>query len=303
MSGEQFEAQLGSFLRQVEAFRAIEGLVESTTQFPNIPEPFKPQGVLRGWYQQCSSQFDQIMETIHKSLYENFFESSIDTQAAVRAFAQLFQTLGVTPATRFVFASTNYDIIATRVLSELGFKPDWGPLPPVNPSAESDLHVDNLLGGMGRYTPLLHLHGKAGWYLRPDGRAAEINNTKFAKEFGTPLVMLPDPNKDYGASATINALWDQFRTALKRAKRVLVLGHSLNDAFLVQALREDVEPLARIAVSIYLEGNRSPETTSGPVERIVASNLRGAAMIPVQFGSADIGQSDVEPWLEAVAKL
>ena len=118
MTGLEFESQLGSFLRSVQAFRSVRQLVESSSTFPNLPQGFESQESVAQWYQQSSFQFDQIIEVIHRSLYEQFYDSAIDTQAAVRAFGQLFQALGISPGAPFVFATTNYDIIATRALAD-----------------------------------------------------------------------------------------------------------------------------------------------------------------------------------------
>lgn len=60
--------------------------------------------------------------------------------------------------------------------------------------------------------------------------------------------MLPDPEKNYDQDLTIITLWSEFRSALGRAKKVLVLGHSLNDSYLVRTLSQYVGDPHRVAV-------------------------------------------------------
>ena len=52
------------------------------------------------------------------------------------------------------------------------------------------------LGAIGRYIPVLHLHGRVGWYRR-DNWVYAANITKHQEGLGVPIVMLPDPTKVY----------------------------------------------------------------------------------------------------------
>ena len=61
--------------------------------------------------------------------------------------------------------------------------------------------------------------------------------------------MLPDPDKEYDKDNIINTLWDQFAQALRRAKRVFVLGHSLNNASAQEGNR-----VANAATSLGISG-------------------------------------------------
>jgi hypothetical protein len=67
---------------------------------------------------------------------------------------------------------------------------------------------------------------------------------------GVPIVMLPDPDTSYDTGPIIATIWQQFEEALTRARMVLVLGHSLHDRALVAALRTQVEPPSRLAVTV-----------------------------------------------------
>ena len=297
MSGEQFEERLGQFLRQSQALDDIEDLLEPSQRLMGMPNEIQTQGILKSWHYQLQNHVDQIMGAIHNSLFEMFSQTDIDTRRAVEEFRWLLGVLQVTTTSPFVFATTNYDIIASRVVSELGRLPDWGAPPKLYPGAgENVLKVDDLLGGMNRYTPVLHLHGKAGWYEK-DERVIEIAHNEYSKDFGIPVVMLPDLAKDYGASAVINSIWSQFRAALRRAQRVLVLGHSLHDRELLEALRANVQPMSRIAVSVYVAGNQSPSVTADPVKAIVRDYLPGATVIEMQFGQSHNGEAELQQWL------
>jgi hypothetical protein len=62
--------------------------------------------------------------------------------------------------------------------------------------AELRLEVSGIIDGIGRYVPVLHLHGRVGWYRR-DQRVYVANVIKHDQGFGVPIVMLPDPDKVY----------------------------------------------------------------------------------------------------------
>ncbi len=90
--------------------------------------------------------------------------------------------------------------------------------------------------------PHLHLHGAVGWYVE-DGRIVVEAGDRPFDDRRIPAVLYPDPDKDpndatgWGA----HAVWEVLRGALSDATHVLVLGHSLNDRPLVEALAECAE--------------------------------------------------------------
>ena len=43
---------------------------------------------------------------------------------------------------------------------------------------EGDLQLRTLLDGMPRYVPILHLHGRAGWYRRNEGSSERLYTTR-----------------------------------------------------------------------------------------------------------------------------
>ncbi|MGZ6639065.1 MAG: hypothetical protein ACXVII_40260 [Solirubrobacteraceae bacterium] len=102
---------------------------------------------------------------------------------------------------------------------------------------------------------------------------------------GVPIVMLPDPDKDYNTDPIIATIWQQFEEALTRARIVLVLGHSLHDEALVAALRTLVEPPARLAVTMLPTESRDvAEMTDGAEVRArVQEMLPGAEILSCRF--------------------
>jgi hypothetical protein len=131
------------------------------------------------------------------------------------------------------------------------------------------------------------------------------NVVKHQEGFGTPVVMLPDPDKVYDQDDIIIALWREFSTALARAKRVFVLGHSLNDRYLLQALIQNVQPLDRIAVSVLGDNQNPPQPhpSAGPVIAKIRQSLGNAAIIPMRFGAdIDQGYVGIRSWAEKLSE-
>ena len=311
MTGEAFETQLGRFLRQVEAFPLIEDLLNPSVQFQALQNPaFRGQDTLKEWHRVAQHHLGQIVETVRESLYEEFSAEGFDRTKASQSYAGLFQTLGLRRNQRWVLATTNYDVIGETVIEELEGLPDWGQPPSTGIGAEAQLHVANILDGMPRYIPVLHLHGRVGWYRRIDG-AGTVSSTYSApitqhqQGFGVPIVMLPDPDKVYEADDVISSLWRQFRQALRRAKAVLVLGHSLNDRALVDAIVSNVDPLDRVGVTLLAEEGRPDKNDSSalPTIQTIQAHLGNAGMITMRFGATDEdtvlhGLGNVQSWLK-----
>lgn len=307
MPGEAFEAQLGKFLKQVEAFRQVKDLLVPSVQFQDFgpaTQMMSATGVLDQWYSQAVGHFDRIIEMIRESLYELFADPSADLDAAASAYGGLFQSLGIGPGESLVYATTNYDSIGEHAILRNGGLPDWGQPPTLGNEAELRLAVPGLLNGLGRYVPVLHLHGRVGWYRHGDGRVYATTVTRHQEGFGIPIVMLPDPDKVYDQDDVINSLWQQFAEALARAKRVLVLGHSLNDSFLLRALIQNVQPFDRIAVTVLQDeqDQDQPHQSAGPVLAKISQNLVNAAIVPMRFGSSpDAGIKGLRKWQEGLA--
>ena len=290
MSGTAFETQLGLFLRQIRALAVLEGVLPATTKlYPGALPGFDHQ--LIEWHRQTVTQFAQIADLIHTTLFELFGASNVDIEAASRAYSSLLAALDITEASTLVLATTNYDAVAEGALARLGRLPDWGEVA----ALEGDLQLRTLLDGMPRYVPILHLHGRVGWYRRTEANSERLYTTRSPRHdrnFGAPVVMLPDPEKAYDDEVLVS-LWQNFRNALQRAKRVLVLGHSLNDRVLVETLRDDV-PASILAITV-LPKKVNPsdyrmtvaalreEAIDPALEDRLRRDFPGAAVIPVRF--------------------
>jgi hypothetical protein len=304
MAGEEFEGRLGKFLRDIEAFARIGDLLEPSTRFqdlgPSGGQFLGAQGVLENWHTVAGHHFGQITDLIRESLYDLFADARVDHGAAATAYAGLFSSLGLGGGSRMVYATTNYETVGEHAIRLAGGRPDWGQPPALGNEGELRLEVPGIIDGIGRYVPVLHLHGRVGWYRR-DGRVYAANVVRHDQGFGIPIVMLPDPDKVYDQDDVIISLWQQFGEALARAKRVFVLGHSLNDSYLLRALVQNVEPLDRIAVAVLEAGHDddSLDSSAVPVVAKIQEHLGNAAIIPMRFGSTpDAGRRGIAAWTE-----
>jgi hypothetical protein len=314
MTGEEFEMQLGKFLHQVEAFRLIDSLLEASVSF-QLNNPLNLIH-LQEWHKATSHNLEQIVEAIRESLYEEFSSEGFDAKKATESYEQLFKTLGITHNSRLVVATTNYDVIAETVLESLGYLPDWGCPAATGHSGAPKLHVKNILEGMPRYVPVLHLHGRVGWYRIYNGVENFTSNDlgatrqQYRRDLGVPIVMLPDPNKAYDDNNLISALWAQFQDALQRAKAVLILGHSLNDQALIKAIASNVKPLERVGVTL-LEKSGQPdqiEESAKATDKTVKQYLGNAKVITMRFGARtddDTGYdlTKIKDWISYLDKL
>jgi hypothetical protein len=187
-----------------------------------------------------------------------------------------------------------------RALLAIGAIPDARDVQvsPLNPS-ERAIRVDGLLDGMPRFTAVLLLHGRVAWFRRDAGAYAIPVIQADNADLGIPIVMLPDLNNDDATDPIISTIWQQFSAALRRARRVLVLGHSLHDEALITALLENVNPRERLAVTVLASENSSqgPSADRNPASARVHELLPGAAVIPIRFDSSlEAGRTDLRDW-------
>jgi hypothetical protein len=306
MGATQFEAQLGRFLNQVTAFTQIKDVVAASKQFAvsghTGAQQLNTEGLLEAWYENTKGHLGRIVDLTHESLYEQFAEPAWDPARAQSAYGDLLQALGINPSSRWVYATTNYDRIGETAVQLLGMNPDWGEPPQTGNAGERPIEVDRLIDGIPRYVPVLHLHGRVGWFRRLDfSEASAIYSTpatRYQAGFGVPIVMLPDPNKAYDSDPIINSLWTQFIQSLRRAKRVFVLGHSLNDRQVLEAIRDNVQSLGSIGVAVLSkEGTNQIDESASEVEARVEEELGSAAVIPLRFGEPSSGHDAIENWL------
>jgi hypothetical protein len=299
MAGEEFELRLGQFLRSVEAFKGVGQLLGPLTSIEPNRRPQANEGEWHAWHEALSFQLDQIVKVIHESLYEMFGAPVFDPGLAELAYAALLAAVGITDSSRWVYATTNYDTIGETALARNRWLPDGGELQTDSGVSERPIHVEGLLGGIPRYVPVLHLHGRVGWFRRADVGLRSIPVSRYDSNIGTPVVMLPDLEKSYDGDPTIEALWRELHAALTRAKRVFVLGHSLHDRALLAAMRDAVQEPRRIAVSVY----DAPEPgDAGEVRVRVERELPGASVIPFRFEAhRELRSEMLQAWIAETA--
>ncbi len=244
----------------------------------------------------------EIVDLIHQSLYEQFAEPDLFTSA--KAYAELFAALGLSSSSHWVCATTNYDFISEHAIQEAGWLPEWGEPPQVGSGSNGPINVDGLITTLPRYVPVLHLHGRIGWYRRiaGDGSSAAYSTPSLTHNRGNgiPIIALPDRRRRTRDPILVS-LWSQFTEALGRARGVLVLGHSLNDEALVAALRENIEPPERLAVTVLTrESDGALDESATPIIELNRTELRGA-IIPMRFGHPlSLDQSGLTDWRRRV---
>ena len=311
MTGPEFEEQLGLFLRQAALLPIIKSLLEPSCKFPSAATlPISEQ--IKIWHENTVFHIEQIIEVIRESLYEEFSSEKSYPDKATKSYKQLFEALGITSGSQLVYATTNYDLIGETVIGKLGYLPDWGVAPHLVTMAEPTLYVDNILDGMPRYVPVLHLHGQIGWYRKTDATGKVnppycISVTRHDKNAGIPIVMLPDPDKTYDKDDVISSIWEQFTEALRRAKAVLVLGHSLNDKTLVETIRSNVDQ-RRVGVTILPSEDRTDGQDVNLASETIEQIFGNASKIIMRFGSGKEdevrqGQENLERWRQMVEDL
>jgi hypothetical protein len=306
MDGPSFERALGTFIRQAQAFDVIEPLLKPSTALINIQQSLKGQlqsgqSILEDWHHWTQSAIRELLDLLNETLFEQF-HLGIDEQAAAGAYGWLLQQLQIAPGSSFVYATTNYDIVGETALGCLNYLVDWGRPPQLtNPSPDTPLSVERLLHSLPRYVPVLHLHGRIGWYLRQDGSIRDYIVSNHNKEWGTPVVMWPDDQKDataYAATRVVDDIWGQFREALGRARRVLVLGHSLHDPFLTQAIREHVPP-TRLAVTTLGDENGANQQEIARMRAEVGD----ATFVLLDFNATRSAGDELAKWAVRVNQL
>jgi hypothetical protein len=303
LDGQEFEKRLGRFLRQVPAFAQVSGMVKQSLSFPEPGQAMSGEALSR-WHARTLLHLSRITDLVQEALREGFSAERVDLDAASRGYARLLQDLRVGTMDPLVYATTNYDPAGEYAIEQSGRIPDWGAPRQVLGSGSSPLHVESILDGLPRYVPVLHLHGRVGWHRRlDDGTPRSADGTCREPAGAIPLAMPPDPDHAGGGDPVIAALWQQFEQALRRARRVFVLGHSLSNRALVESLRRNVSPAHRLAVGILASRDDPAEIDQDAATAIgmLRSCLPGAGLITVRFGPDPvISAQGVQAWTERV---
>ena len=309
MDGMEFERRLGKFLASARSFSDARELMLASSnvtyppQFMNLMN--RPN--IEEWHRLVTFQIEQALEVVHETLYSLFGNPSFDLKRARASYERLLAQVGLGPgATNWVYATTNYDSVGDEALEEAGFRIAWGERHRVR-AGEPVIDPETLLDGVKTTVPVLHLHGRVGWFRRraaEGGAAVAVGTTVYQPGFGTPIVMLPDPNKVYDSDPVINTIWAQFEQALARTKRVLVLGHSLNDSQIVDAIARFADS-AHVAITVYghLSDPAQPDWNEDPILTIREERLPDATLIPMRFGEDGVPRARLlDEWFELTAR-
>lgn len=274
MPGEDFERRLGDFLCATAAVPHLEGL-----PWLGLADPLDDDTPSRNWFKHAHVAADEIGRMVHSSLHDLFATSRIGITSATKAYGSVIEPF---KPHRLVYATTNYDVAGELALAELGRRPYAGLDHDLRSRRHSALHAADITSGDTNRTPVLYLHGRVGWYQGGEGIIATNPDAPFDAALGSPALLLPDPAKSYDDDVP-RAIWEQFEATLTDADRVLVIGHSLNDTALVQALKR-VAP-SKLAVTIYAEPGWEMRHWQTDQDRVLALFEEGAPhVIPMHFG-------------------
>lgn len=115
---------------------------------------------------------------------------------------------------------------------------------------------ERLVSGLPRYVPVLHLRGRIGWYLRYEEVRDFLVTTTYSKQWGTPVVMWPTTKRT--RPPIMRRRYQRVAAAVPGDTGPCSAGaRALNDAFLLQALRENVPP-DRLAITVFASAGTEP---------------------------------------------
>jgi hypothetical protein len=253
LTGEEFEEVLGAFLRWNQTFDATKRFIEVGRTSPDIPITSE----ILNWLSVARQRARTIVQAVNVSLWQEFGLKRVDTAKATSTYQGLLKALRALPANgpaALFSATTNYDRLGEVVLDDLGFTVDTGTgTRPVRARTEH-LDVDAIQPWADPMTvPHLHLHGAVGWYRDPQGGIWVDPADRAYDPRLTPAVLHPDPDKDPlgEGEVGVSALWNKFADALESATDVLVLGHSLHDPPLLDALFQHSGRNTRFAFTFH----------------------------------------------------
>lgn len=250
LSGQEFEEALGAFLRWSQTFDTIERFVQVGRS--RYDQPISSE--VRAWLASAPKRSAMIVRVINSSLWSEFGLNRVDESKGVASYGQLFKALDALPggSSQLFSATTNYDRSGEVALSGIGFAADVGAQE--RPGRTRRLNVEAIEPwGDPSTVPHLHLHGAVGWYRDPGlGIRVQPADEEY-DDRRTPAVLYPDPNKDPlgDVELGVHTLWAKLNEALDAATHVLVLGHSLHDAALLNALARCAHQRTRFAFCFH----------------------------------------------------
>jgi hypothetical protein len=274
MDGEAFEEAIGALL-EWQQVRPLEARFAALGGLPVGSEA----GPVAAARQNMGDRLDRIMLVINNTLFDQFGQKRVDDQRARMAYEALLKLFDTG---ELIVATTNYDRSGEAALRQLGRNPDTGF--PDTGDRTPTLDVRGLVErGSDRMTPYLHLHGSVGWYESEGVIYDHRGDRPFNPTLGGPVVLYPDPKKDPTKGARVSELWTELEVALAKADHVLVVGHSLHDPALVNAIK-NANP-RRLGVTYRQQGKGKPPLPAGkmPAERI-QKLLPEAHPVRMEFG-------------------
>jgi hypothetical protein len=293
LRGDVFETRLGEFL----TFQASLPLITKLSRLGS-QSAGQDHAYFGDWLQHAKARTDRMVETIRAHLFESFGYPRFNDGLAQEAYSSLRSWVGEPDGAEFLaFATTNYDACIESAFGAMGFTVMGGfhGAPYATPVLDPLGLAANARQSNG-LLPVLHLHGAVGWYRGIDGKIRHASDLPYNPTLGVPALLLPDPTKSVDSLAGAERIWDEFRLLLSDATHILVLGHSLNDAHLVEVLNSVDKPLA---VSWHQEGeDHLDEGVLEAGSSYVRKLLPTATVVPCDFGPhATVNRSQLNAWL------
>jgi hypothetical protein len=294
LKGDEFEEVLGAFLRWTQTFDATERFMKVGRRGPDTPISSE----IVAWLSLARERTKTIVRAVNESLWREFGLDRVDTAMATITYQGLLKALRAYPGngpTALFSATTNYDRSGEVALGELDFSVDIGTRPVRGRTEYLDL--DAIQPWADPMTvPHLHLHGAVGWYRDPErGIRVDPADREYDTRL-TPAVLYPDPEKDPlgEGEVGVNALWNKFADALESATDVLVLGHSLHDRPLLDALLQHSGRNTRFAFTFHHDAE--------PIEERLNSHRSAFANREVSLISMDFQPTQnfdrVRAWID-----
>lgn len=232
-----------------------------------------------------------VVQALNETLYKEFGQHRIDSNRAFDAFNGLLR-LVQQHNVDVMAATTNYDRSLDSAFRKIGMRVETGfesggdTRPRMNAQG---LVARARIASRGTCVPVLHLHGAVGWYESNGGVYDYFGDGPFNSSLGTPVVLYPDPAKDPTRDAIVSQLWSELQEALDWATHILVLGHSLHDPPLVDAISA-ASTKTRTAVSYIDEEGR----------KTIGQRLPSAVPIKLEFGpDLDVAAEQLSHWVDS----
>lgn len=235
MNGVDFERRLGQILR----FRAN---VQMNKEFLQLGKTDSAQDssptIVKRWSDRAASHLSDFVHSLNKVLFAEFGPDAFDLAAVRTTYSRFLNDIrsAAPGGVQFAFATTNYDLACEAGLEAAGEKPDDGGRRESIVNSPM-LAPEQIMVWNGDRTPVLHLHGAVGWYLSGDQVRIDPPQIPYRND-ATPAILYPDPEKNPldGKGWGVHRLWRVLDAALRDATHVVIVGHSLHDVPVLDAI-------------------------------------------------------------------